>query len=238
MKVFLVYSQDRVQQRLVVHGFQQRLPSRSLTHLFRVIAELYILHRRLPVCRVWQINGFFALFPVGTKVRTWARTPGRNCSPSRAHPRRPLSWRVSSRTQLVCGCAFQAVGGNFWAQIQKFGGLGEGWDGALVMRQPTTTFVRISSCFPVLCARAVRTWNMAHYFLCPRFWQSLFRVSGCCLCVRKLDSSGDDFSSWVQCLVQQWIHVLRQYSGGFGRIYTVFYVMADSFPEALLLHSV
>ena len=36
-----------------------------------------------------------------------------------------------------------------------------------------------------------------------------------------VDSSGDDFSSWVQCLVQQWIHVLRQYSGGFGRIYTV-----------------
>ena len=27
------------------------------------------------------------------------------------------------------------MGGNFWARIQKFGGLGEGWDGALVMRQ-------------------------------------------------------------------------------------------------------
>ena len=89
------------------------------------------------------------------------------------------------------------------------------------MRQPPTTFGRISSCFPVLCARAVRTWNLVHYFLCPCFWQSLFRVSGCCLSVRKLDSSGDDFSSWVQCLVQQWIHVLRQYSGGFGRIYTL-----------------
>ena len=35
-----------------------------------------------------------------------------------------------------------------------------------------------------------------------------------------MDSSGDDFSSWVPSLVQQWIHVLRQYSGGFGRIHT------------------
>ena len=35
--------------------------------------------------------------------------------------------------------------------------------------------------FPVLCARAVRTWNLVHYFRCPCIWQSLFRVSGCCL---------------------------------------------------------
>ena len=74
--------------------------------------------------------------------------------------------------------------------------------------------------FPALCARAVRTCNLVHYFRCPCLWQSLFWVSGCCLCVRILDSSGDDFSSWVQCLVQQWTHVLRQYSGGFGRMYT------------------
>ena len=124
-------------------------------------------------------QGVFRTFPRGKKVRTWARTRGRNCSPSRAHPRRRLSWRISSRMQPVCGCAFQAVGGNFWAQIQKCGGQGEGWDGALVMRQPTTTFGRNYSCFPVLCARAVRTLNLVHYFHCPRFWQSLFRVSEC-----------------------------------------------------------
>ena len=31
----------------------------------------------------------------------------------------------------------------FWAPIQKYGGLGDGWDGALVMRQPTSAFGRI-----------------------------------------------------------------------------------------------
>ena len=78
---------------------------------------------------------------------------------------------------------------------------------------------RISSCLPffVLAQFALGIWYIVSSCLC--FWQSLFRVSGCCLCVRKLDSSGDDFSSWVQCLVQQWMHVLRQYSGGFGRMY-------------------
>ena len=32
----------------------------------------------------------------------------------------------------------------------------------------------------------------------------------------------------MQCLVRQWIHFLRQYSGGFGRISHIFYVAADS----------
>ena len=43
------------------------------------------------------------------------------------------------------------VGGNFWARIQKSGGLGDGRDGALVMRQPTNAFGRIS--YP-LCSRS------------------------------------------------------------------------------------
>ena len=42
----------------------------------------------------------------------------------------------------------------------------------------------------------------------------------------------------VQCFVQQWIHALRQYFGGFGRTSHIFYVAADSNPEAFLLHSV
>ena len=61
--VFSVYTQDRVQQRLVEQSiFLQRLPSRSLTFQFRVVADFSILHRRLPVCRVQQINCSFALF--------------------------------------------------------------------------------------------------------------------------------------------------------------------------------
>ena len=180
--VLSVYTQDRVQQRLVeLSIFQQRLPSNSLTFQFRVLAEFFILHRRLPVCWVRQIKGFFALFPEGKKVRRWVRTRGRNWVRTSLHPRRRLSWRISSRMQLaVCGCSTLVVGGNFWARTQKSGGLGEGWDRALVMRQPTTTFGRSSSCFPVLCARAVRTWNLVHYFHCPCFWQILFRASGYC----------------------------------------------------------
>ena len=41
-------------------------------------------------------QGVFSTFPRGKKVRGRARTRGRNCSPSRAHPRRRLSWSVSS----------------------------------------------------------------------------------------------------------------------------------------------
>ena len=36
------------------------------------------------------------------------------------------------------------VCGNFWARVQKYGGLGNGWDGALVMRQPSDALRRIS----------------------------------------------------------------------------------------------
>ena len=42
------------------------------------------------------MKGFFALFPKIKKVRSWLRTRGRNCSPSRAHPRGLLSWRAPS----------------------------------------------------------------------------------------------------------------------------------------------
>ena len=90
---------------------------------------------------------------VGTGVRT------------SAHPRRRLSWRISSRMQLVCGCSFQVVGGNFCSRTQKSGGLGEGWDGVHVMRQPTTTFGRISSCSPVfvLAQFALGIWYIISF---------------------------------------------------------------------------
>ena len=49
-EVFKV-SQDRVQQRTVEQISQQRLPSRTLTFQFRVVTELFFLHRHLPFCR-------------------------------------------------------------------------------------------------------------------------------------------------------------------------------------------
>ena len=178
-------------------------------------------------------QGVFRTFPRWKKVRTWARTRGRNCSPSRAHPRRRLSWRISSRMQLVCGCAFQAVGGNFWAQIQKFGGLGEGWDGALVMRQSTVAFESISC---PSCSRSSHLESGA-LFPCPCVWKSSFRASGCCFWLRKLDFSGDDFfrggnawynSGFMLCVstsraLEEFTHFLR--GGGLDF-------------EALLFHSV
>ena len=137
-----VYTQDRVQQRLVEQNFSAEqnfdIPvprgSRDLPPASSSSGLLGTANQ-----------GVFRSFPRRKKVRRWVRTQGRNCSPSRAHPRRRLSWRVSSRMQLVCGCSSLVVGGNFWARIQKFGGLGDGWDGALVMRQPTDATESISS---------------------------------------------------------------------------------------------
>ena len=80
--------QDRVQQRIVEQISQQRLPSRTLTFQFRVVTELFILHRHRSVLPVTANQGFFSTFSQREKkVRGRARTRGRNCSPSRAHPR-------------------------------------------------------------------------------------------------------------------------------------------------------
>ena len=71
-EIFKVSPRDRVQQRLVEHGiFQQRLPSRSLTLLFRVVTELFILHRHLPVCLGTANQGGFQHFSPREKVRLW-----------------------------------------------------------------------------------------------------------------------------------------------------------------------
>ena len=41
-------------------------------------------------------KGVFRTFHHNKKMRSWLRTRGRHCSPSRAHPRRLLSWRTPS----------------------------------------------------------------------------------------------------------------------------------------------
>ena len=53
-----VYTQDRVQQHLVEQILVQGLSSKSLTFQLRVVAEIFLLQRLLPVCRVRQIKGF------------------------------------------------------------------------------------------------------------------------------------------------------------------------------------
>ena len=75
--------------------------------------------------------------------------------------------------------------------------------------------------FPVLCAPAVRTCNLVHYFRCPWQWQFLFRASECCWGVWKVGFFGICLFPWVQHLVRQWIHVLRQASDVFHTLSTL-----------------
>ena len=72
----MVYTQDRVLQRFMeqIIVFLQRLLSRTSTfqlHVVRLTIFIKILSLQLvlQVCWKQQINGFFALFPVGKKVR-------------------------------------------------------------------------------------------------------------------------------------------------------------------------
>ena len=58
----------------------QRLPSRTLIFQFRVVRltifiKILFLQLVLPICRKRQINGFFALFPVGKSAKI-PRTQG------------------------------------------------------------------------------------------------------------------------------------------------------------------
>ena len=83
---------------LVLDRIQQRLWSRSLTFQLAEVFQVFSWTRvpQLPhrvVCVTMQmriLHAFFALFPVLKKVPSWVRTCGRNCSPSRAHPRGEL----------------------------------------------------------------------------------------------------------------------------------------------------
>ena len=96
--------------------------------------------------------------------------------------------------------------GSFWETVP----------GALVMRQSTVAIERISC----PCARAVRTWNVVLYF---RVLVSGGHCSGCLGVAYEYENwiLLVMTYSWVQCLVLQWIHALRQYFG-YGRISHIF----------------
>ena len=105
--VFKVVPLDSVQQRRLPprNAFLSGLWSRSLTlfhvDVFMVLSQdkvhlLLTLQLVLKNALMSLVKGFFALFPKIKKVRRWLRTRGRHCSPSRAHPRRLLSWRSPS----------------------------------------------------------------------------------------------------------------------------------------------
>ena len=84
VEVFTVYTQVRVQQRLVeqIIVFQQRLPSKSFTFQFclvhlTIFIKILFPQLVLPICWIRQINGFFELFfskcedPAHPGVGTW-----------------------------------------------------------------------------------------------------------------------------------------------------------------------
>ena len=69
-------------------------------------------------------QGVFSTFPRRKKVRRLVRTRGRNCSPSRAHPRGQLIPTSSGRMSLAarrCCCPLDA--GTCSARTQKFSGM-------------------------------------------------------------------------------------------------------------------
>ena len=85
------------------------------------------------------------------------------------------------------------------------------------MRQPTYAFERISC---PMCSRSSHLESGTLLFPLSLYLAVLFPGVWVLLMSSKIGFFGRRLSSWVQCLVQQWIHVLRQYSGDFGRIYT------------------
>ena len=140
VEVFTVYTHDRVLQRLVKQNnvfpaaTAEQIVDTPVPRGGRQDPDLPSAASSSGLPGMANQEGVSPL----EKVLGWVRTWGRNWVRTSAHPRRRLSWWVSSRMQLVvCGCSSLMFGGNFWARIQKYSGLGDGWDGALVMRQPT-----------------------------------------------------------------------------------------------------
>ena len=159
-EVFKV-SQDRVQQRLVEHCiFQQRLPSRSLTLLFRGRT----LH---PASSSSGLQGtanqsFFAFSP--RKKCDFGLALGVGT----AHRVEPIHAGGSAGGFLHgCSRCVDAVS----RRLVETSGLGSrslaAWVMAGTMPSSCASLRTPLKVFPVLRARAVRTWNLVHYFLCP-----------------------------------------------------------------------
>ena len=104
--VFMVFSQDSVQQRrLPENAFLSGLWSRSFTlflvEVFLVLSQVRVhllltLQLVLKNAQMSLVKGFFALFSKLKKVRRSLRTRGRNSLRTPAHGRQRLSWRTPS----------------------------------------------------------------------------------------------------------------------------------------------
>ena len=133
---------------------------------------------------------------------------------------------------MVCGCSFPVDGGNFWARTQKSGDLGK----AGTVPSSCVSLRTLLIVFPVHRAPAVRTWNL-------------------CI-ISSVLASGSHCSGRLGIAEENGNLILREmtFLRGCNAWFSVdicsasvlwwvwknlhsFYVMADSFPDALLLHS-
>ena len=138
-------------------------------------------------------QGVFSTFPRRKKVRRFRAPRGRNWARTSAHGLRELSWWVAGLLPALT--AARASWGTTWGEAASSWSSWQAryWRVRFFSGPPSTPrpwhWDRPSSCvslrlllkvFPLLCARAVRTWNLVHHFRCPCIWQSLFRACGCC----------------------------------------------------------
>ena len=75
VEVFKVHAQDWVQQCVL---WSRSLKFQLCMVPLPIFIKFLFCQLVLLVCWIWQIIGFFALFPVRKKVRGWVRTRGRN----------------------------------------------------------------------------------------------------------------------------------------------------------------
>ena len=132
-------SLERISERIVAQnvdfpaggGLQDFLPGQSSSSSSHVPARVSGV---VDEPGDWVFRTFLPIF-FQKKVRSWARTRGRNCSPSRAHPRRELMWTPGSMA-MMSGSVLTPCKGHFGKSCCQttFSGSrrGNGADGSMV----------------------------------------------------------------------------------------------------------
>ena len=153
LEVFKVFTQDRV---------QQRVRSSSLTFQFLMVArisKILVSCRFLMKLLVKRFKRFLALFPRGKKVGRLVRTRGRNCSPSRTHPRGQLIPTSSGRMSLAArGCCC------LWTLVLALLGPTSflGWPGMMGMENGMGEAASRGPVASVVMASACSLWSTLH----------------------------------------------------------------------------
>ena len=191
-------------------GFQGFHPGQSTAASLEQIVDIHVPHggpylqdpgfASLPQEGLGKrFNGFLALFPAGKKCEDRsALGVGTECGLYSVHA-------ASSARGFLHGRSWCVDAVSRW--LVETSGLGSrslaAWVMAGTMPSSCVSLRLLLEEFPVLCARAVRAWNLVHFFRCPCFWQLLFRA-----CNAWFDSG----------------YMLCVYSRGLGRISHIFYV--------------